>query len=220
MTFEEDPLRMLRAAQFAARFAYDVGPQARAAMIAAAPLVRTVSPERVCDELTKLFAKAARPSIGLEVLRTTGSGRTVSSLVTQNLAVQDGKRWPLLEKVLATPSPGGTILFTNTREQCDTVAEQLREGGYRCGIYRGEMDKAERRTSLRNFREGKFEILVSTDLAGRGLDLSDVGRVINYHLPQEMDNYLHRVGRTARAGRRGLVVNLVTERDERLLSRL
>jgi len=71
-TFAEDPLRMLRAAQFAARFGYELGPDARAAMVAAAPLVRTVSAERVCDELTKLFGKAARPSIGLEVLRTTG----------------------------------------------------------------------------------------------------------------------------------------------------
>jgi len=70
--FDEDPLRMLRAAQFAARFGYTLGPDAMAAMQAAAPLVRTVSAERICDELTKLFGKAARPSVGVEILRTTG----------------------------------------------------------------------------------------------------------------------------------------------------
>jgi putative nucleotidyltransferase with HDIG domain len=70
--FAEDPLRMLRAAQFAARFGYELGPEAEAAMRDAAPLVRTVSAERVADELTKLFTKAARPSVGLEILRTTG----------------------------------------------------------------------------------------------------------------------------------------------------
>jgi putative nucleotidyltransferase with HDIG domain len=70
--FAEDPLRMLRAAQFAARFGYALGPAARAAMVAAAPLVRTVSAERVCEELTKLFARAPRPSVGVEILRTTG----------------------------------------------------------------------------------------------------------------------------------------------------
>jgi tRNA nucleotidyltransferase (CCA-adding enzyme) len=70
--FEEDPLRMLRAAQFAARFDYVLGPLATAAMAAAAPLVTTVSAERVSDELTKLFAKAPRPSVGVELLRTTG----------------------------------------------------------------------------------------------------------------------------------------------------
>jgi putative nucleotidyltransferase with HDIG domain len=70
--FAEDPLRMLRAAQFAARFNYELGPDATDAMTDAAPLVRTVSAERICDELTKLFGKAVRPSVGVEVLRTTG----------------------------------------------------------------------------------------------------------------------------------------------------
>jgi putative nucleotidyltransferase with HDIG domain len=72
VAFAEDPLRMLRAAQFAARFGYELGSNAAAAMREAAPLVRTVSAERVCDELTKLFTKATRPSTGVEILRTTG----------------------------------------------------------------------------------------------------------------------------------------------------
>ena len=63
-------------------------------------------------------------------------------------------------------------------------------------------------------------MLISTDLASRGLDVEHVGRVINYHLPQQMENYLHRVGRTARAGRTGLVVNFVTDRDAPLMSKL
>ena len=87
-------------------------------------------------------------------------------------------------------------------------------------IYRGEMDKIERRNNLKLFRDGKIELLVSTDLASRGLDLEHVGRVINYHLPQQIENYIHRAGRTARAGRKGLVVNLVTERDEALLTQV
>ena len=71
-TFEEDPLRMLRAVQFAARFEYGVSPRARAAMNACAPLIRTVSPERIGEELTKLLERAARPSVGLEIMRETG----------------------------------------------------------------------------------------------------------------------------------------------------
>jgi len=63
-------------------------------------------------------------------------------------------------------------------------------------------------------------VLIATDLAGRGLDIDCVDRVINVHLPQDVDNYLHRVGRTARAGRAGLVINLVTERDQPLLEQL
>ena len=100
------------------------------------------------------------------------------------------------------------------------MAKELSDKGYSCAIYRGEMDKTERRANLKKFRDGKVDILVSTDLAGRGLDIENVGRVINYHLPQQMENYLHRAGRTARAGRKGLVVNLVTERDSRLIAKL
>lgn len=87
-------------------------------------------------------------------------------------------------------------------------------------VYRGEMDRVERRNNLRAFRDGTIELLVSTDLAARGLDVEHVGRVINYHLPNEVDAYLHRVGRTARAGRAGVVVNLVTERDRPLMDAL
>lgn len=172
----------------------------------------TVS-ESVQELIGKLFESA-------EVIRSGGSHRLVPTLVTKNLTVIDGKRFPLLEKILAKPVEGGTVLFTNTREQCDALADQLRDKGVKCVIYRGEMDKVARRANLKSFRDGTIKYLISTDLASRGLDVDHVERVINYHLPKEMDNYLHRVGRTARAGRAGLVVNLVTERDGNLMSKL
>lgn len=172
----------------------------------------TVSP--VIESLmSSLFSSA-------EVIRSKGSGKVVKSLVTKNLFVEDGKRWPLLEKILAQPTEGGTLLFTNTREQCDRLAKELTSKGFSCGVYRGEMEKNERRTTLKRFRSGDIDLLVATDLAGRGLDIDSVGRVINYHLPQQLENYLHRVGRTARAGREGLVINLITERDEALMAKL
>lgn len=156
---------------------------------------------------------------GAEVIETRGRHKLVSTLTTVNLAVPNGKRFPLLEAVLAEPVEGGTLLFANTREQCDKLAGELIEHGYRCAIYRGDMDKKERRQNLKDFRDGTLPILISTDLASRGLDVENIGRVINYHLPRELKNYLHRAGRTARAGRKGTVINLVTERDENLVKR-
>ena len=172
----------------------------------------TVS-KTVQELMATVFANA-------QIYRSKGSGKTVSTLVTKNLTVEDGKRWPLLEKLLKQQTPGGTIVFANTREQCDKVAKELTDKGYDCVIYRGEMDKNERKMNLKKFRDGKVSLLISTDLGGRGLDLDTVDRVINYHLPKEKENYLHRAGRTARAGRKGLVVNLVTERDQRLMESL
>lgn len=172
----------------------------------------TVTPA-VQSLMNELFREAA-------VIRSRGSHKVVDSLTTLNRTVQHGRRLPVLETVLQARVTGGTLIFTNTREQCDTLFEELRAKGKNCAIYRGEMDKVERRANLRAFRDGEIDILISTDLGSRGLDIDRVGRVINYHLPEQVENYLHRVGRTARAGRPGTVINLVTERDRPLLKKL
>jgi superfamily II DNA/RNA helicase len=155
-----------------------------------------------------------------DIIRTEGGYTLAPTLETQNRQVIDGNRSPLFEALLRDKVRGGTMIFTNTRQQCDKVAAELERLGYSCVIYRGEMDKLERRKNLQAFRDGKIPFLISTDLASRGLDLENVERVINYHLPQELENYIHRVGRTARAGRKGLVVNLVTERDLPLMEQV
>ncbi len=172
----------------------------------------TVSPA-VQTFITSLFS-------GAQVVRSGRSEKLVPTLNTQNRMVPDGKRFPVMQDILKEPVAGGTLVFTNTREQGDEVADLLRNSGKSCLVYRGEMDKVERRANLKAFREGKVDLLVSTDLASRGLDVEHVGRVINYHLPSDPHNYIHRVGRTARAGRKGTVINLVTPRDRALMNRL
>jgi len=172
----------------------------------------TITPA-VQDLITELFKD-------VEVMRSTGSHRLVESVEVSNRTVTDGERVPLLKKVLGEKVDGATLIFANTREQCDVLASAVRELGHTCAVYRGEMDKVERRANLAAFRNGETSLLIATDLASRGLDIEHVGRVINYHLPQQMELYIHRVGRTARAGRTGQVVNFVTERDKGLLTQL
>lgn len=155
-----------------------------------------------------------------EVFRTAGASRVVAKLKTDNKIVVDGKRLPILENLMAHDQDGGTLIFTNTREQCDKLAAELDAKGFECAIYRGEMDKIERRANLKAFRDGKIKYLISTDLASRGLDVDHVGRVINYHMPKVIENYLHRAGRTARAGRSGVVINFVTERDQEIMKEI
>lgn len=170
-------------------------------------------PKQVQELIEKLFSNA-------EMIRSGGSHRTVSTLKTINEEIRDGRRFQTLESILHKQVEGGTIIFANTREQCDKLAAQLLKAGKTCVVYRGEMDKVERRRNLKEFREGKVELLISTDLASRGLDVEHVGRVINYHVPLQMENYIHRVGRTARAGRSGVVINFITERDEGFLKKI
>jgi ATP-dependent RNA helicase RhlE len=154
------------------------------------------------------------------VLKTRGSHHVVATLTTSNRRVVDGRRFELLEQVLREPTEGSTLIFANTREQCDKLARELGAAGHGHAVYRGEMDKATRRANLAEFREGTVKLLIATDLGARGLDVEGVERVVNYHLPHDVANYLHRVGRTARAGRPGVVINFITERDQKLLAKL
>lgn len=154
------------------------------------------------------------------VVESTGRQQVVPTLRTRYVDVPDGRRFEALRRILTEATPGGTMLFANTREQCDAMATLLRESGWTCVVHRSEMDPVERRRNLKAFREGHVQLLLATDLGARGLDIEHVGRVINVHLPRELDVYLHRVGRTARAGKEGLVVNLVTPRDAPLLALL
>jgi len=172
----------------------------------------TISPD-VQKLLSEMFE-------GVEIFRTKGSDRVAAGLRTENLTVIDGKRWPLLKKLLAEERAGSTLIFTNTREQCDDLAKQLTKEKIEHVVYRGEMDKIERRKNLQAFRDGVIKVLISTDLASRGLDVEHVDRVINYNMPSQIENYLHRVGRTARAGRSGLAINLVTERDAEMAKKI
>ncbi len=193
------------------------------------PAVKRILKASPADRQLALFTATASDGVqsliqemfaDAELIETRGRHRLVSTLVTVNHVVPNGKRFPLLEEVLAEPVEGGTLIFANTREQCDKLAGELAEHGYSCAVYRGDMDKLERRRNLKAFRDGTVKLVISTDLASRGLDVETIDRVINYHLPKEVKNYLHRAGRTARAGRKGTVINFVTERDQNLMRRL
>lgn len=153
-------------------------------------------------------------------LQTPGSHRVVETLTTVNRAVPDGDRLTLLREVLAEDPGARTLLFVNTREQGERLAQGLAAAGVPHAVYRGEMDRQERRRSLAAFRDGSVPVLVATDLASRGLDVEDVARVVNVHLPHQVEAYLHRVGRTARAGKRGVVINFVTPRDAEMMARI
>lgn len=179
-------------------------PQVRLAMFAA------TFPDSLDQAASQLFAT--------EPLRVRA--RANPTLRTDNRAVPHGGRFELLGRVIAEAPSAGTLLFANTRAQCERITEWLTAQALPHASYMGQMDSAERRKNLAAFRKGEVKLLVATDLGGRGLDIDRVDRVINVYLPVGMDNYKHRVGRTARAGRAGVVVNLVTERDQLLIEKV
>ena len=115
----------------------------------------------------------------------------------------------LLARVLQAEGRGLTLIFTRTKRTAQKVADELVERGFAAGAVHGDLSQGAREQALRAFRSGKVDVLVATDVAARGLDIDDVTHVINYQCPEDAMTYVHRIGRTARAGKSGTSVTLV-----------
>lgn len=109
------------------------------------------------------------------------------------------------------------IIFCRTKRGVDELAEALISRGYLADGLHGDLSQAQRDRVMKRFRSGDIELLIATDVAARGIDVGNVTHVINYDMPQDTEGYVHRIGRTGRAGRRGLAMTLVTPREFRLL---
>lgn len=120
-----------------------------------------------------------------------------------------------LKKLLRHQVKGRTLLFCQTKKQVDELAEQLKMVGFRVGAIHGDYAQNKRERVLDMFKRGRINVLVATDVAARGLDIPEVECVINYSVPQNPDVYVHRIGRTARAGRTGLAITLVGRNEQK-----
>lgn len=109
------------------------------------------------------------------------------------------------------------IVFVNIKKECDIVYKAVSNAGFRATILHGGKSQDQREESLKGFREGYCDVLVATDVAGRGLDIPDVTHVVNYDLPSKIQNYTHRIGRTGRAGKEGIAISFLTDGDEEIM---
>ncbi|KAJ2193648.1 translation initiation factor eIF4A, partial [Coemansia sp. RSA 522] len=105
------------------------------------------------------------------------------------------------------------VIFANTRRKVDFLTDKLRERNFTVSAMHGEMDQEQRNTIMNEFRSGSSRILITTDLLARGIDVQQVSLVINYDLPTNRENYIHRIGRGGRFGRKGVAINFVTDED-------
>ena len=122
-----------------------------------------------------------------------------------------------LARVLDMESPTSAIVFCRTRTEVDELTETLGARGYRAEALHGGLSQEQRDRVMRRFRDGASELLVATDVAARGLDIEHVSHVVNFDVPSSPDAYIHRIGRTGRAGREGVAITLSEAREHRLL---
>ena len=134
--------------------------------------------------------------------------RTAENIDQRVFHVAAGDKRALLSNLLACPTMKRVLVFTRTKRGADRVAHHLGNSGYVAEAIHGDKTQSARQRALEKFRSGSARILVATDIAARGIDIDDVTHVINFELPNEPESYVHRIGRTARAGTAGIAISL------------
>ena len=138
---------------------------------------------------------------------------TVPSIEQQYLEVPEKQKFDVLCRLLDIHSPDLAIVFGRTKKRVDELTEALNKRGYDAEGIHGDLSQAKRDSVMKRFKEGLVEVLVATDVAARGLDISGVTHVFNFDIPQDPESYVHRIGRTGRAGKTGLAITFVIPRE-------
>lgn len=123
----------------------------------------------------------------------------------------------LLLKLLGNTNTNAVLVFTRTKHRAEQLGGKLAKAGYRSTSLQGNLSQAKRRDAMNGFKSGKYQVLVATDIAARGIDVSNVSHVINYDMPATPETYIHRIGRTGRAERKGEAFTLITSEDRRMV---
>jgi len=170
----------------------------------------TMAPE-ILDLTSKFMRDAVRILVKKDELTLEG--------IRQFYVAIEKEEWKLdtLCDLYETLTITQAIIYCNTRRKVDFLQDQLTKRDFTVSVMHAELDQKERDLVMREFRSGSSRVLISTDLLARGIDVQQVSLVINYDLPQNMENYLHRIGRSGRFGRKGVAINFVTNSDVRTM---
>ncbi|KHK98899.1 cold-shock protein [Microbacterium mangrovi] len=149
---------------------------------------------------------------------TVKSKTTTSATITQRyLIVSYQQKIDALTRILEVENFEGMIIFARTKSATEEVAEKLRARGYSAAAINGDIAQAQRERTVNQLKSGKLDILVATDVAARGLDVERISHVVNFDIPTDTESYVHRIGRTGRAGRTGDAISFVTPRERGLV---
>jgi len=162
------------------------------------------------DEIIK-FAK--RYQTEPEIIKVVHKELTVPKVEQAYFELKEHMKTEILSRLIDMYNPKLTVVFCNTKKKVDELTEELQSRGYFADGLQGDLKQSQRDTVMGKFRKGTIDILVATDVAARGIDVDDVDLVVNYDLPQDEEYYVHRIGRTARAGREGKAFSFVAGKD-------
>ncbi|KLV22651.1 ATP-dependent helicase [Niallia circulans] len=152
-----------------------------------------------------------------EVVKVKAKEMTVPLIEQYYIETQEKTKFDILTRLLDIQSPELAIIFGRTKRRVDELSEALNLRGYTAEGIHGDLSQAKRMSVLRKFKEGTIDVLVATDVAARGLDISGVTHVYNFDIPQDPESYVHRIGRTGRAGKEGVAITFITYRERSYL---
>ena len=166
-------------------------------------------------EIKKLANSFLKNPVTIEVARSNATADNVTQIVYK---VQDEAKRDAVAHVIRERNLKQVIVFSNTKIGASRLSRQLENAGVKASAIHGDKSQAERMAALDSFKRGEIEVLVATDVAARGLDIAELPCVINFDLPYNAEDYVHRIGRTGRAGASGDAISFCTDKDARLLA--
>ena len=168
----------------------------------------------ISDEVRRLSADFTRDPARVDV----SAGQVMAQTVTHRVhPVSDQRKGDLLTHILTQAPAGQALVFCKTKHGSNRVGDYLERGGLKAAVIHGNKSQGQRTKALADFKAGRVNVLVATDIAARGLDIAQLPLVVNFDLPLVASDYIHRAGRTGRAGLAGRAVSLVSPADRNLL---
>ncbi len=164
------------------------------------------------DDINRLSKKYMKNHVTIEIEAKT---LTVDRIQQDGYSIEETGKLNLLKDVTTIENPDSCVIFCNTQVKVESLYNELRKLKYPCDKIHGGMEQDERIKVMNNFKKGYFRYLIATDVAARGIDIDNITHVINYDVPVLRENYVHRIGRTGRAGKEGRAITFVMKSDER-----
>ena len=189
------------------------------AILAATPAVRQTAlfSATVAPRIAQIARKHMRDAITVRIDKAKVEAGQTAKVRQVAYIVPRAHKMAALGRVLDIEQPHSAIIFCRTRTEVDELTETMNARGYRCEALHGGLSQDQRDRVMKKFRANKTDLLVATDVAARGLDIQHVSHVVNYDVPTSTEAYVHRVGRTGRAGREGVAISLAEPREHRML---
>ena len=164
-------------------------------------------------EITRLVNTFLNDPVRVEVARPATTAKTITQRFSYCADGEDWAKRDMLRKMIGSENVKNAIIFCNRKRDVAILLKSLLKHGFNAGALHGDMDQSARTATLDKFRSGDIQLLAASDVAARGLDIPDVSHIFNFDLPWQPDDYVHRIGRTGRAGKEGRSLSIVTPDD-------